>query len=201
MNLTRLAAALESRIGVVAVRWSVRILFFLSVLAWFVMGADGPADPRFADEDVENGSAAPARTPVDGFGEVAFRVDPAPGLDAARPRCALEAAEDAQRVKGMQNRSDFAGYDGMLFLFDRDSQAQFVNHFVPIGLSIAWFDGDGRFVSSADMPPCPSGVNCPRYSATGSYRTALEVPIGRLPDLGIAEGAVLTHGGPCPTTG
>lgn len=194
MNQARLVAAVESGIGVAVVRWSVRILFALSVMAWFVMGADGPPDPRFGDEP---GPGEAARVPVDGFGEVAFRVEPAPGLEAGGDSCALEATTQSQQAQGMQGRSDFSGYDGMLFVFDDDHQGQFINHFVPIDLSIAFFDAGGRFVSSAEMPACPSGTACPLFGAAQPYRTALEVPGGRLPDLGIAEGARLTFGGRC----
>lgn len=188
MNLERLGAALDTRIGVAVVRWSVRILFVLSVLAWFVMGADGPADPRFADETGAERIAA--RRPVAGFGEVAFSV-------GAKRGCALLADTDERRTKGMQGRSDFSGYDAMVFTFDSPIQAQFINHFVPIGLSIAFFDDGGRYVSSAEMPPCPEGVSCPTYGAARPFRTAVEAPMGRLEDLGIAEGARITVGGPC----
>lgn len=188
MNLARLGAALDTRIGVAVVRWSVRILFVLSVLAWFVMGADGPADPRFADETGAERIAA--RRPVAGFGEVAFSA-------GGKRGCALLADTDERRTKGMQGRSDFSGYDAMVFTFDSPVQAQFINHFVPIGLSIAFFDDTGRYVSSADMPPCPEGVSCPTYGAPRPFRTAIEVPMGRLEDLGIHEGTSLTAGGPC----
>ena len=194
MNPTQVVAALESRIGVVIVRWSVRVLFGLSVFAWFLMGADGPEDPHFEGE----GDGASSRTLVPGFEEVAFRVEPAPGLDSEkRDYCAMHAVSSEKRAQGMQHQDDFSGYDGMVFTFEEDSLAGFINHNVPIGLSIAWFAADGRFVSATDMPPCPSGVGCPTFKPAGPFRTALEIPAGRLDDLGIAPGARLRVGGAC----
>jgi uncharacterized membrane protein (UPF0127 family) len=62
-------------------------------------------------------------------------------------------------------------------------------------LSIAWFDGAGRFVSSADM--APEQVE-PSYFAAAPYRYAFEVPQGKLGAAGIGAGSSLVVGGACP---
>jgi uncharacterized membrane protein (UPF0127 family) len=62
-----------------------------------------------------------------------------------------------------------------------------------IPLSIAFFDAGGRFVSSADMEPCPDEVeDCPTTGADGPYLHAIEVAQGDLPGLGIGPGADLS---------
>jgi hypothetical protein len=71
-----------------------------------------------------------------------------------------------------------------------------------IALSIAFFDSTGRFVSAADMEPCPDSVdNCPLTSAAGPYTDAIEVPKGALGALGAVSGSVLTVSGPCTPGG
>ena len=143
-------------------------------------------------------TAAPApggpRQVVEGFGSVAYRVST---LTAAE-RCALLAESALQRARGLMGRTDLAGYDGMLFVFESDTTTGFWMKDTPLPLSIAWFDASGRFVSAADMQPCLNrGSDCPSYPPAGAYRYALEVPQGGLGALGIGPGAVLTLGGPC----
>lgn len=142
--------------------------------------------------------ASQPRTSVPGFGEVAFTVTPAGGgpADAAR-FCALLAETEQQRARGLMGRRDLAGYDAMVFRFDFDSTGAFYMRNVPVGLSIAWFAADGRFVSSTDMAPCPDQQGCPLYGPTGPYRLAVEVLQGGLPRIGATEGSVLAVGGAC----
>ena len=129
---------------------------------------------------------------MEGFGEVAFRVQ-----SSAAVRCALLAETARQQAQGLMNRTDLSGYDGMLFVFSSDTTSDFYMKDTPLPLSIAWFDSNGRLVSTTDMEPCLGGGSCPLYGAAGPYRYALEVPKGRLPSLGITPGAVITVGGPC----
>ena len=113
--------------------------------------------------------------------------------------CALLAETAQQRARGLMGRRDLAGYDAMLFRFEADTTGQFYMRNVPVPLSIAWFAADGRFVSSADMAPCPDMDGCPTYGASGPYRFAVEVLQGGLGSLGIGNGSVLTVNGACPT--
>ena len=53
------------------------------------------------------------------------------------------------------------------------------------------------------MEPCPEGVDpCPSYAAGAAYRYAVEVPKGRLAELGLLEGSRVALGDGCgaPTT-
>jgi uncharacterized protein len=71
-------------------------------------------------------------------------------------------------------------------------------------LSIAFYAEDGSFVSSADMDPCLTGSAdaCARYSATGPYVDAVEVPQGGLADLLMLPGSRLQLlDQPCPLQG
>jgi uncharacterized membrane protein (UPF0127 family) len=153
-----------------------------------VLGANHPADPYFADQ-----SGTPA--PVDGFGQIGFRVDGSPV--SSTQRCALLADTAEQRSRGLMRRTDLAGHDGMIFRFPADTTGSFWMKDTPLPLSIAWFDSAGAFVSAADMEPCLDRPSCPTYSAAGPYRFALEVPKGALPALGVGPGSRLLLGGPC----
>lgn len=134
-----------------------------------------------------------SRTPASalGFGEIAFTIG------TSGQRCALLAETDQQHARGLMGRSDLAGYDAMIFRFAADTTGAFYMRNVPVGLSIAWFAADGRFVSSTDMAPCGDRPDCPTYGPAGPYRFAIEVLQGGLEPLGATAGSVLTLGGAC----
>jgi len=184
-------AAPDARIAPAAHRilWILAwILFAAGMLGWLVLGANRPDDPQIVGVSHD----AP-RVAVPGFGTVAFSV----AGDAAT-YCALEAASDAARAQGMQRRSDLAGYDAMVFRFEADTTTSFINHFVPIDLSIGFYDASGRLVDTEEMAACPSGSGCPDYSAGAPFRTAIETAAGGLAQLGLAApGAQVTLGGAC----
>ena len=184
MNLDAVAADLGTDRGL---RWlwiGVWVLFALAMGACMSNGADKVADPVLQDA---------SRVP--GFAQVGFRVEPPSG--AASKHCALLADTEATRSLGLMNRTDLAGYDGMVFAFQKDTQAQFHMQNTLIPLSVAFFDSSGTFVSALDMLPCIQGTDCERYAATGPYRTAIEVAQGGLPNLGIGPGSSISVGGPC----
>ncbi len=185
--VTALSQALATRTGLRLLRWAVIALLAASLGACVANGANGPEDPRLA-----------SRSGVDGFGEVAFRVHPA-GVPAASSteHCALLAETGDQVARGLMGRRDLAGYDAMVFRFSSDQRSPFHMRNVPIPLTVAWFDGTGRFVSSADMAPCPDRNDCPAYFPTGPYRLALEVPAVGLGRLGLGPGSVLEVGRAC----
>ena len=56
---------------------------------------------------------------------------------------------------------------GMVFVWDEDTEGGFWMRNTPTPLSIAWFDADGDFVSSADMEPCRRGARLPDLPAGG----------------------------------
>jgi hypothetical protein len=173
--------------------WAIVVVFILGLLAFLAKGADQPADPYLKPAV---GALAPAvtlppRTPVPGFGEVSFRVASGPEL------CALLAQTSAQQARGLMARTDLAGHVGMLFVFPSDTKQTFYMRNTPMPLSIAWFDGAGRLVSTTDMAPCPDRPNCKTYSAARAYRYALEVPQGGLGGIGVGSGSAISVGGGC----
>ncbi|MBW3614273.1 MAG: DUF192 domain-containing protein [Actinobacteria bacterium] len=168
-------------------RWAVIVLLSVGFAACIAKGANQPADPRLVE----------AR--IDGFSEIALEVQPGPGqLPSTTVRCALLAATERQRARGLMGVTDLEGYAGMLFRFSVDSQGGFYMRNTPMPLSIAFFASDGRFVSAVDMAPCEDRPDCPIYSAAAPYRYALEVPQGKLGELGVVPGSTLVLSGPCP---
>lgn len=173
-------------------RWGVVAVVVLGGLAFLVRGANRPSNPSLAP-----GPASLPRTHFGDFPEVAFHVEGG-SANAAAIRCALLADTIARQELGLMNRTDLGGYDGMIFQFPSDTSVSFYMKDTPLPLSIAFFDANGQFVSTTDMPPCIDQSSCPLYNAGRSYRYAIEVPQGALPRLGVAPGARLVTGGPCP---
>lgn len=168
-------------------RRAAKVALFVLVVAagalFVSRGADRPADPTLLP--------AAGRTPVPGFGEIGFRIERAAAPEPAAERCALLARTGAERARGLMQRRNLSGYDGMLFDFGEPTTGTFWMKDTPMPLSIAWFDASGNFVSATDMEPCLNQSQCPSYSATGPYRYALEVPKGGLGGLGAGPGARL----------
>lgn len=155
------------------------ILLVVAFGACVAKGANGPADPALP--------RAAVGFEQYGFGEVAFRIEPAPN----QLRCALLAANAVQRERGLMQVTNLKGYAGMVFRFPVDSNGGFHMRNTPMPLSIAWFTADGAFVSAIDMAPCEDRDGCHVYDAAGAYRYALEVPQGQLAALGIGPGSRL----------
>jgi len=181
--------------------WVIVVLFLLGLLAFIVKGSDEPKDPYLkpaagaapavALTTVPAVTVPAARTPVPGFGEVAFRVGSGAQL------CALLARTAVQQAQGLMRRTDLAGHVGMLFVFTTDTNETFYMRNTPMPLSIAWFDSGGHFVSTTDMAPCADRPDCPTFAAARAYRYALEVPQGGLSPLGIGPGSTITVGTGC----
>lgn len=176
----------------------IRVLWWIAVAllcvglgACVAKGADRPADPS-----LEGALQALAAT----FDTVGFRVVPGDGAATTTERCAWQADTDAERAQGLMEITDrrLGGKDGMVFRFDVDTGGGFHMRNTRIALTAAFFSGSGEFLAARDMPPCPDDVDpCPSYGPGQPYRTALEVPQGRLGALGIGPGVRLELGGPC----
>ncbi len=147
-----------------------------------VDGVDAPGDPD--------------RVPLDGFGEMAVAIDPGDGRGLLA-WCLLAARNAEERSRGMIGVEDLQGYSGMVFIYQEDTQNSYHMRGVPMPLSIGWFAADGLVVATSDMEPCLGQEICPSYSSGAVYRFSIEVPQGRLDDLGIVEGSRLRflHGG------
>ncbi len=174
-------------------RWAVIAVLVVGGVVLVTRGANRPANPSLKPA---SGQSLP-RAHFGDFGEIAFHIEGG-AARASAIRCALLADTEAQQELGLMNRTDIGGYDGMLFRFAADTTVSFYMKDTPLPLSIAFFDGNGQFVSTTDMAPCIDQSSCPLYNAARPYRYALEVPEGALPRLAIGPGTRLVAGGPCP---
>ncbi|MFP5317949.1 MAG: DUF192 domain-containing protein [Acidimicrobiia bacterium] len=166
-------------------QWLIVGLLVAGFVSFVVKGADQPADPFLR---------VASRQPVEGYGEIAYRVN----RTAQATRCAILAQSAMQQSRGLYGRSDLAGYDGLMFFFPADVTAGVPTRNTGLALSTAFFDSGGRFLTAVDSEPCDDRADCPAPAPPGPYRYALQVARGALPSLGIEEGAVLSVGGPCP---
>jgi uncharacterized membrane protein (UPF0127 family) len=169
-----------------ALRRLIVVVFTLGVLAFLVRGATGPADPALGAE---------GRRPLTGFGTAAFTVT-GPGGRVSE-WCALLADSEKLRERGLMDQTDLRGYDGMVFRWTSPVTGRFYMFQTKLPLSIAWFDQQGSYVSSADMQPCASTDPnaCELFGATGPYLHAIETRKGGLRSLNIGPGSKLAFGG------
>jgi uncharacterized protein len=92
------------------------------------------------------------------------------------PPLRLEVADtEAERERGLMDRSEIPADGGMLFIFDTLSNSAFYMYRTLIPLSIA-FVRDDRVVSVREMTPCPDAdpARCPLYLAGAAYTSAIE---------------------------
>ena len=89
------------------------------------------------------------------------------------------AETPTQRSQGLMGVTDLGGLDGMLFVFQVDSDGGFWMKNTLIPLDIGFFTADGGLVDSLAMVPCTEDP-CPVYRPSGAYRYALEAPAGDL---------------------
>ncbi len=102
------------------------------------------------------------------------------GLDGVELLVAVADTSERRR-QGLMNIEDLGGLDGMLFVFDRDGTGGFWMKDTLIPLDIAFFDAGGEFVDGFVMEPCTVAA-CPTYRPSGTYRFALEMPAGQMPE-------------------
>ena len=141
------------------------------------------------------------------YREVRFTVTPPKAARAKSGKtkkvfegCAMLALNAVEHAQGMMRRTNFAGYDAMIFHFDAPSDGGFWMKTVPIDLSIAWADAKGAVVATAFMKREGNCENCPIYAPNATYRTAVEVAPNGLARVGLAQvgdGSVLAYGGRC----
>lgn len=173
--------------------WLRRIVWLLAIVAvasLFAVGGAQPADPFFS-----------ARRPVPGFDEVTLVVLTVASGSTLSPseQCSLLAATPEQQTTGLMTRRDLSGYASMVFRYAQDVDALFYNRNVPLALSVAWFDRDGRWLGSGDLEPCPDMDGCPTAAAPAPFRYAVEVEKGGLSGLGLGPGAQIAVAGGCAT--
>lgn len=88
------------------------------------------------------------------------------------------AATPSHRAQGLMGVTDLGERDGMLFVFDGDTDSGFWMKNTLIPLDIAFFAADGTLVDLLTMVPCEQDP-CPVYTPRGPYRYAVETVVGR----------------------
>jgi uncharacterized membrane protein (UPF0127 family) len=161
-------------------------------LASLVDGSDiVPTDPVTTASVATSppGAAPTSSSPFEGVpAELAGIVLASVRLDGVDLQAAT-ADTAALRARGLMQVTDLGSVDGMLFVWPEDTTGLFWMKGTLITLDIAWFDHAGRLVSALTMSPCGDADPCPRYTADGPYRYALEVPSNSLTAFG--EGSIL----------
>ncbi len=109
---------------------------------------------------------------LDGFGTSTIAID-------GRELVVAVADTPDERSQGLMGVTDLGGLDGMLFVFQSDSDGGFWMKDTLMPLDIAFFDADGGLVNVLMMDPCTADP-CPTYRPGGAYRYAVEAPAGDL---------------------
>lgn len=169
-------------------------LALLAVAAMLTVGGAQPADPYLAT----------SRVP--GFDEGTLKVVVA-AQGSATPiaeYCTLQATTAAQHERGLVGRRDLAGYAAYVRRYQEDVDVLVYNRNVPMAVTVAWFDKEGRWIGSRDLEACPDVEGCPTVAAPVDFRYVVQVEKGGLSRLGLGPGsqiAVTTGcpGGPAPT--
>lgn len=164
--------------GARLLRWLVTAVFVAGVAACVTESADSPADPTLGPVASDTTAPAPAGGLAERFGTVAAQLVAVSG--EVLELCLLHADTMEERATGLMQVTDLEGHDGMLFSVDEPTDGAFYMYRTLLPLTISWWDGDGAFVSRADMVPCESEdpAACERYPAAGPYRSAIEVVQG-----------------------
>jgi len=110
-------------------------------------------------------------------------------IGAAGQTLTVEVARtEAQRERGLMERTNLGPRDGMIFVFDRDDHLTFWMKNTPTPLSIAFLSAEGKVLQIEDMEPFSESIIRSRRAA----RCALEMKKGAFSELGVREGDTLT---------
>ena len=86
-----------------------------------------------------------------------------------------KAVTPRQRAYGLMNRVSLRQWQGMIFIFEQDTDNGFWMKNMKFPLDILFFDQDLNFISiHKNVPPCNQHY-CPSYYATRPYRYVIEL--------------------------
>jgi len=106
---------------------------------------------------------------------------------------ALEvAADDLARQRGYMGREKIGPREGMIFVFNDNSQHSFWMKDCKVALDMVWLDLDGRVVWTAvDRPPCPAKGDCPSIVPPVPARFVVEFAAGTVAAESLKHGATI----------
>ena len=95
------------------------------------------------------------------------------------------AKTEAERDRGLMNRTELGKNKGMLFIFNKEGIYPFWMKDTLIPLDMIWIDSGNKVVFiSQDVQPCRSLI-CPITSPSASARYVLEVNAGICQEIGL----------------
>ena len=145
---------------------------------------------------VPSTSGTPDGVVPEGFASIAARSTDSDGTVCEL--CLWIAEDGEQRARGLMGVTDLGRADGMAFTYPTPTTGAFWMKNTLMPLSIAFFDGDGRYLDAFDMEPCTADP-CERYPTPSGFVVAVEVAQGDLERLKLVPGATLELlGGECP---
>ncbi len=102
-----------------------------------------------------------------------------------RPELAHTSGE---KQSGLMKRAALASHEGMLFVYDRESQPRFWMKNMLMPLDFIWLDGKQRVVGVSENIPACGQADCPTLSISSSAQYVLEVAAGTVKKFGIQMG-------------
>jgi uncharacterized membrane protein (UPF0127 family) len=177
-------------------------------------GSDGATGGSSSTESAASGGAEtsidiPVDAPDGSFDDAAVTGDDTADTDAVQPDgfelvaarvtapdgevcelCLWSAVTADQRRRGLMFVTDLGPADGMAFRYPEPHTGRFWMKNTILPLSIAFFAPDGARLGAFDMEPCAADP-CLRYGTPEDFLVAVEVPAGRLDELGLVDGSVL----------
>jgi uncharacterized membrane protein (UPF0127 family) len=99
-----------------------------------------------------------------------------------------------ERMIGLMDRKELKDIDGMLFIFENESEQAFWMKNTYIPLDMVFYDDEGKFVSiQRNATPCiDQEWDCPSYYSNGKAKYVLETKAGFLSDEYISNGTSFT---------
>ncbi|QIN79716.1 DUF192 domain-containing protein [Rubrobacter marinus] len=164
-------------------------VFLISLLA---AGCGGGREPA-ADRAPEGTSGSSPRagttqgmetTQASTLATATVTLVPSDGGEPVEVRAEI-ADDDAERTRGLMERTALAEEAGMLFVFGRERTLSFWMRNTLIPLSIAYIDAEGRIVDIEDMEPLDDQT---KHPSAEPAKYALEVNQGFFGERGIEVG-------------
>lgn len=167
-------------------------IVFVVAIFWFVQTKFHIFDVKFGDatqskttgtEDTENPSVKATNS-----------VEIITGANTAVKVNVEVADTEAERILGLSFKKYLGDYDGMLFVFDTETNTPFWMKDMEIPLDMIFFDSQGFIVDMKEaQSPC-TATYCPSIHSAKSYMYVLEVNSGFIEKNAITvDGSLVLH--------